>query len=143
MKKSAMIVCLLLALSLLAGCLKDEVGGVRLSSDGPVEMYSVPRQVAVMLFHTGGAWTATTDATWLKVKKESGTGGTDTLIIVTTEKNLTGAPRTALVAAPRRTVGRGLRNLRHQATAEGYHPQPPCKKHIDSGKEAMDMENKS
>ena len=70
-----MIVCLLLALSLLAGCLKDEVGGVRLSSDGPVEMYSVPRQVAVMLFHTGGAWTATTDATWLKVKKESGTGG--------------------------------------------------------------------
>jgi len=98
MKKSAIIVSLLLALSLLAGCLKDEVGGVRLSSDGPVELYSVPKQLAMMLFHTGGAWTATTDATWLKVKKESGTGGTDTLIIITTEKNLTGAPRTALVA---------------------------------------------
>jgi hypothetical protein len=34
---------------------------------------------------------------WLKVVKENGPGGTDTLIIVTTEKNLTGAPRTALV----------------------------------------------
>lgn len=97
MKKSAMIVCLLLVLSLLAGCLKDEVGGVRLSNDEPVEMYSVPRQVAVMLFHTGGAWTASTDATWLKIKKESGPGGTDTLVIITTEKNLTGAPRTAQV----------------------------------------------
>ena len=31
----------------------------------------------MMLFHTGGAWTASTDATWLKVKKESGTGGDD------------------------------------------------------------------
>jgi hypothetical protein len=48
-KKSAMMVCLLLALSLLAGCLKDEVGGVRLSNDEPVEMYSVPKQLAMML----------------------------------------------------------------------------------------------
>lgn len=97
MKKSAVIVCVLLVVSLLAGCLKDEVGGVRLVTDSSVEVYSVPRQVASFLFHSGGPWTATADVPWLKVVKENGPGGTDTLIIVTTEKNLTGAPRTALV----------------------------------------------
>lgn len=97
MKKCAAIVCVLLTLSVLVGCLKDEVGGVRLATDSSVEVYSVPRQVAMFLFHTGGPWTATTEASWLKITKENGPGGTDTLIAVTTEKNLTGSVRTAKV----------------------------------------------
>lgn len=97
MKKCAVIACVLLTLSVLVGCLKDEVGGVRFATDSSVEVYPVPRQVAMFLFHTGGPWTATTDASWLKITKESGQGGTDTLIVMTTEKNLTGSVRTAQV----------------------------------------------
>ena len=97
MKKCAVIACVLLVLSVLSGCLKDEVGGVRLTAESDVEVYSVAQQRAMFLFYTGGPWTATTDASWLKVAKERGPGGTDTLLIITTEKNLTGAARMAHV----------------------------------------------
>ena len=97
MKRSAIIVCVLLMLNLMVGCLKDEIGGVRITTEGAVELYPVPQQTAMFLFYTGGPWKAATDVSWLKITKESGPGGTDTLFIVTTEKNLTGAVRTAQV----------------------------------------------
>ena len=86
-----------LAMLLLAGCLKDEVGGIRVMSDSTVELYSVPHQVAMQLFHTGGPWTASCPASWVKVAKESGPGGRDTLTVITTEKNVTGSERTTQV----------------------------------------------
>ena len=96
MRKAAVFLCMLSVL-LLAGCLKDEVGGVRLAADSVVEVYPVPNQVAMFLFHTGGPWTASTDALWLRITKTSGSGGTDTLKVITTEKNVTGEERMAHV----------------------------------------------
>lgn len=98
MRRGVRIICILLTMSLLTGCLKDKVGGVRITADSDaVEVYSVTKQTALFLFHASGPWTATADASWLKVIKASGTGGTDTLKLVTTEKNLTGEERTAHV----------------------------------------------
>lgn len=96
MKKTAWLLALLTGL-LMTGCLQDEVGGVRVATDAPLEVYSVPRQVAVTLFHTGGPWTATTSSSWIQVLKQSGVGGTDTLILKTAEKNVTGERRLAQV----------------------------------------------
>ena len=84
-------------LFLMAGCLQDKVGGVRIYSEPSAEMYSISNQVSMFLFHSSGAWTATSPEPWLKVMKESGPGGTDTLIVMTVEKNLTGQERRALV----------------------------------------------
>ena len=84
-------------LLLLAGCLQDKVGGVKVYSDPSAELYSVSNQVSMFLFHASGPWKATSAEPWLKVMKESGPGGTDTLIVMTIEKNLTGQERKALV----------------------------------------------
>lgn len=84
-------------LFLMAGCLQDKVGGVRIYSEPSAEMYSISNQVSMFLFHSSGAWTATSPEPWLKVMKESGPGGTDTLIVMTVEKNLTGQERRVLV----------------------------------------------
>lgn len=89
--------CLVATVLLLAGCLQDKVGGVRIYSDPSAELYSVPNQVGLFLFHSSGSWTATSPVPWLLVMKASGPGGTDTLKVMTTEKNLTGQERTALV----------------------------------------------
>ncbi len=96
MKTTVWLLALLTGL-LMTGCLQDEVGGVRVATDTPLEVYSVPRQVALTLFHTGGPWTATTSSSWIEVLKQSGPGGTDTLIVKTTEKNVTGERRQAHV----------------------------------------------
>lgn len=96
-KNSSYIGCLLLALLILTGCLKDEVGGIRIATDTTVDVHAVTRQVGYFLFHAGGPWTATSSAPWLRVVKDSGPGGTDTLFVVTTEKNLTGTDRMAQV----------------------------------------------
>lgn len=82
---------------LMAGCLQDKVGGVKVYSDPSAEVYSLPNQESLFLFHSSGPWKATSSEPWLKVVKESGPGGTDTLKVVTTEKNLTGQERRALV----------------------------------------------
>ena len=84
-------------LMLLVGCLQDKVGGVRIYSEPSVELYSIPNQVSMFLFHASGPWTATSPEPWLQVMKESGPGGTDTLKVVTTQKNLTGQERKVLV----------------------------------------------
>ena len=84
-------------LFLMVGCLQDKVGGVRIYSEPSAEMYSISNQVSMFLFHSSGAWTATSSEPWLKVMKESGPGGTDTLIVMTVEKNLTGQERRVLV----------------------------------------------
>jgi len=96
MRTTAWLLALLTGL-LMTGCLQDEVGGVRVATDTPLEVYSVPRQVAMTLFHAGGPWTASTSSPWIEVLKKSGSAGTDTLIIRTTEKNLTGERRLAQV----------------------------------------------
>lgn len=96
MRKTVWLLALLAGL-LMTGCLQDEVGGVRVAADEPLEVYSVPRQVAMTLFHAGGPWTASTTSPWIEVLKQSGVAGTDTLIIKTTEKNTTGERRSALV----------------------------------------------
>lgn len=95
--RKAGLIVIAVFLLLLAGCLKDEVGGVRVATDATVELYSVPRQTALLLFHAGGPWQASCPAPWLKIVKERGEGGTDTLVVVTTEKNLTGSSRTTQV----------------------------------------------
>ena len=89
--------CLAALMMLLAGCLQDKVGGVRIYSDTNAEMYSISNQVGLFLFHASGPWKATSSEPWLQVMKESGPGGTDTLKVMTTEKNLTGQERTAIV----------------------------------------------
>ncbi len=82
---------------LLAGCLQDKVGGVRIYSDPSAELYSVANQTSLFLFHASGPWKATSPEPWLQVMKESGPGGTDTLKVMTTLKNLTGKERKAIV----------------------------------------------
>lgn len=82
---------------LMAGCLQDKVGGVRVYSDPNVELFSIPNQTGEFLFYASGPWQASSPVPWLQVLKESGPGGTDTLKVVTTQKNLTGEVRTAVV----------------------------------------------
>ena len=82
---------------LLAGCLQDKVGGVRIYSEPSAEFYSIPNQTGLFLFHASGPWKATSPEPWLQVMKESGPGGTDTLKVMTTQKNLTGVERKAVV----------------------------------------------
>lgn len=89
--------CLVATLLLLAGCLQDKVGGVRIYSDPSAEFYSIPNQTGLFLFHASGPWKAASPVSWLQVLKESGPGGTDTLKVVTTQKNLTGVERNAIV----------------------------------------------
>ena len=89
-------------LMLLVGCLQDKVGVVRIYSDPSVELYSIPNQVSMFLFHASGPWTATSPEPWLQVMKESGPGGTDTLKVVTTQKNLTGQERKVLCILARK-----------------------------------------
>lgn len=84
-------------LMLLAGCLQDKVGGVKMYSDPNVVVYSVANQTSMFLFYASGPWTATSPVPWLEVTKASGPGGTDTLKVMTTQKNLTGQERRALV----------------------------------------------
>jgi hypothetical protein len=95
--KGFRLVLVSILILLLAGCLKDEVGGVRVATDSTVEVYSVPRQTALFLFHAGGPWKASCPASWLKIVRDRGEGGTDTLVVVTTELNLTGRERTTQV----------------------------------------------
>lgn len=82
---------------LMVGCLQDKVGGVKVYSDTSAELYSISNQVSMFLFHSSGPWKATSPEPWLQVMKESGPGGTDTLKVMTIEKNLTGEERRALV----------------------------------------------
>lgn len=82
---------------LMVGCLQDKVGGVKVYSEPSAELYSISNQASMFLFHSSGPWKATSSAPWLKVIKESGPGGTDTLKVITTEKNLTGQERRAQV----------------------------------------------
>lgn len=89
--------CLVATVLLLAGCLQDKVGGVRIYSDPSAELYSVANQTSLFLFHASGPWKATSPEPWLQVMKESGPGGTDTLKVMTTQKNLTGMERQAIV----------------------------------------------
>ena len=84
-------------LMLLAGCLQDKVGGVKMYSEPNVVVYSVANQTSMFLFYASGPWTATSPVPWLEVTKASGPGGTDTLKVMTTQKNLTGQERRALV----------------------------------------------
>ena len=89
--------CLVATVMLLAGCLQDKVGGVRIYSEPSAELYSIPDQTGMFLFHSSGPWKASCTEPWLQVLKESGPGGTDTLKGMTTQKNLTGEERTAIV----------------------------------------------
>lgn len=82
---------------LMVGCLQDKVGGVKVYTDPSAELYSIPNQTGLFLFHSSGPWKATSSEPWLQVLKASGPGGTDTLKVMTTEKNLTGMERTAIV----------------------------------------------
>ncbi|MBO4892079.1 MAG: BACON domain-containing protein [Prevotella sp.] len=89
--------CLVTTVLLLAGCLQDKVGGVKMYSEPNVVLYSVSNQSSMFLFYASGPWTATSRVPWLEVTKASGPGGTDTLKVMTTQKNLTGQERRALV----------------------------------------------
>jgi len=84
-------------LMLLAGCLQDKVGGVRMYSEPNAVVYSVSNQTSMFLFYASGPWTATSPVPWLQLVKGSGPGGTDTLKVTTTQKNLTGQERRALI----------------------------------------------
>ena len=89
--------CLVATVLSLVGCLQDQVGGVRIYSEPNAELYSIPNQESMFLFYASGPWTATSPVHWLQVVKGSGPGGTDTLKVMTTEKNLTGQERRAVV----------------------------------------------
>ena len=96
MKQMRLLIAAAAAL-LMVGCLQDKVGGVKVYSEPSAELYSISNQASMFLFHSSGPWKATSSEPWLKVIKESGPGGTDTLKVITTEKNLTGQERRAQV----------------------------------------------
>jgi hypothetical protein len=60
-------------------------------------MYSISNQVSLFLFHASGPWKAKSPEPWLQVLKAEGPGGTDTLKVMTAEKNLTGEERKVVV----------------------------------------------
>lgn len=95
--KGLRLVFISLWILLLAGCLQDKVGGVRIYSEPTAEMYSISNQVSLFLFHASGPWKAKSSEPWLQVLKAEGPGGTDTLKVMTAEKNLTGEERKVVV----------------------------------------------
>lgn len=96
-KQFTLWTCVAATVMLLVGCLQDKIGGVRIYSEPNVEVYSISEQTSLFLFHASGPWKATSSEPWLQVMKESGPGGTDTLKVMTTQKNLTGLERKAIV----------------------------------------------
>ena len=96
-KQITLWTCVAATVMLLVGCLQDKIGGVRIYSEPNVEVYSISEQTSLFLFHASGPWKATSSEPWLQVMKESGPGGTDTLKVMTTQKNLTGLERKAIV----------------------------------------------
>ena len=96
MKQMRLLIAAVVVL-LMAGCLQDKVGGVKVYTEPSAELYSIPNQTSLFLFHSSGPWKATSSEPWLQVIKASGPGGTDTLKVMTTEKNLTGMERRAIV----------------------------------------------
>ena len=76
-------------LMLLAGCLQDKVGGVKMYSEPNVVVYSVANQTSMFLFYASGPWTANSPVPWLEVTKASGPGGTDTLVELVADGELT------------------------------------------------------
>ena len=82
-------------LSLLAGCAKDEIGGVSISSGGTLEMYPVTNVSSDINFFADGDWSASCSASWLTFSPKKGGEGDNTITVSTTQTNRTKAVRTA------------------------------------------------
>ncbi|MBQ9216056.1 MAG: hypothetical protein IJ159_04785 [Prevotella sp.] len=84
---------------LLAGCVKDDMGGVMIKSNTASELLCVAENSGVVSFYASGRWTATTVVPWLSIEPTEGLGGEtlQALTIMTTEMNRTGEVRTAAV----------------------------------------------
>ena len=86
---------LAMMLSLLAGCAKDEVGGVSISSGETTEIYAVTNVSQEVKFFAGDTWEASCSANWLTFSPKSGGEGSNTITISTTSTNRTKSIRTA------------------------------------------------
>lgn len=82
-------------LSLLAGCAKDEVGGVSISSGETTELYAVTNLSQEVKFFAGDDWTATCPANWLTFSPKKGGEGANTITVSTTSTNRTKSVRSA------------------------------------------------
>ena len=92
LKKGTLLVT---ALLFLAGCAKDEVGGVSISSGEITELYAVTNLSQEVTFYAGADWTATCSANWLTFSPKKGGEGANTITVSTTSTNRTKSVRTA------------------------------------------------
>lgn len=96
-KRKGLLAPLLLIVSVLIGCIADEVGGVYIVSSPTEELYAVANHSTSAFFLAGGKWTATPSVDWLEVTPSSGEGGRNDIVIKTTKPNLTMQERTGSV----------------------------------------------
>lgn len=86
---------LMVSLLGLAGCVKDETGGVSLSSGDTAELYAVTNVSQEVKFFAGEKWKATCSADWLTFSPKEGGEGANVIMVSTTSTNRTKATRTA------------------------------------------------
>jgi hypothetical protein len=92
LKKGTLLVT---ALLFLAGCAKDEVGGVSISSGETTEIYAVTNISQEVKFFAGDEWTASCSADWLTFSPKKGGEGSNVITVSTTSTNRTQSVRTA------------------------------------------------
>ena len=82
-------------LGIVAGCAKDEVGGVSISSGEVTELYAVTNVSQEVKFFAGDTWEASCSANWLTFSPKSGGEGANTITVSTTSTNRTKSNRVA------------------------------------------------
>jgi hypothetical protein len=86
---------LAVALLLLTGCAKDEVGGVSISSGETMQLYAVTNVSQEVKFFAGDSWEASCSAKWLTFSPKKGGEGANTITVSTTSTNRLKAMRSA------------------------------------------------
>ena len=86
---------LAMALLLLTGCAKDEVGGVSISSGETMQLYAVTNVSQEVKFFAGDCWEASCSAKWLTFSPKKGGEGANTITVSTTSTNRLKAMRSA------------------------------------------------
>ena len=82
-------------LGIVAGCAKDEVGGVSISSGEVTELYAVTNVSQEVKLFAGDTWEASCSANWLTFSPKSGGEGANTITVSTTSTNRTKSNRVA------------------------------------------------
>ena len=95
---------------LLVACTTDDdnANSIVMKTETTETLLPVAGQKAELTFTTGTKWTATTDASWLKVSPANGNAGTATLTVTTTAINRTKVDRQAKVTIKAGTATKSL-----------------------------------